>query len=516
MLENRAVRVRFAPSPTGPLHIGGVRTALYNYLFAKKHGGTFILRIEDTDQTRYVQGAETYILEALNWLGMQPEESVAIGGDYGPYRQSERKDLYRAHVEQLIAKGKAYYAFDTSEELEAMREREQANGKHSPKYDASIRMTMKNSLTLNEAEVKAYLDAGDNITVRMLIPADEVIRFSDEIRGSVSFDTSELDDKVILKADGLPTYHLANIVDDYHMKISHVIRGEEWLSSTAHHVLLYRGFGWEDVMPVFAHLPLILRPSGKGKLSKRDGAKFGFPVFPLDWHDDKEDELYSGFREQGYLPAAVINFLAFLGWNPGTEQEIFSIEELAESFNILQINKSGAQFNIDKANWYNQQYIIKADTDYLYSLLKEDLGIGHDANFVKGVIEMLKPRVERLVEFKEQSTYFFTAPTLFVEKILKKKFKIDNSSHFEAIAILLESQDLSDSSITEELVKGYIQGNELGFGAILPVLRTFITGSMEGPDLMEMMTLFGGTESAQRIRTGLAYAIKLKTNGQNT
>ncbi len=516
MSKNREVRVRFAPSPTGPLHIGGVRTALYNYLFAKKHGGTFILRIEDTDQTRYVQGAEAYIVEAFNWLGMRPEESVDVGGEYGPYRQSERRDIYRTHVEQLIANGNAYYAFDTTEELEEMRKREQANGKHSPKYDASIRMTMKNSLTLSEKEVEEFLKAGDNITVRMRIPSDELIRFSDEIRGDVSFHSSELDDKVLLKADGLPTYHFANVVDDYNMKISHVIRGEEWLSSTAHHVLLYRGFGWEESMPAFAHLPLILKPSGKGKLSKRDGAKFGFPVFPLDWQDEKEGELYTGFREQGYLPEAVLNFLAFLGWNPGTEQEIFSLKELSESFKISQINKSGAQFNIDKAKWYNQQYIINADTDHLYSLLKDELGVGHAPEFVKIVIEMLKPRVERLPEFKEQSIYFFDAPTEYEGKILKKKFKLDNARHFEALAALLEHQEIKDPTVMETTVKSYIQENELGFGAILPVLRVLITGTMQGPDLMETMTLFGGAESAQRIRSGLAYAVKLKSDGQES
>jgi len=516
MSENREVRVRFAPSPTGPLHIGGVRTALYNYLFAKNQGGTFLLRIEDTDQTRYVPGAEAYILEALNWLGIQPEESVEVGGNYGPYRQSERRELYKSHVEQLIENGKAYYAFDSPEDLEEMREREQANGKHSPKYDASIRMTMKNSLTLSDAEVQEYLKAGDNVTVRMLIPSDEIIRFSDKIRGEVAFNVEELDDKVILKADGLPTYHLANIVDDYHMKISHVIRGEEWLSSTAHHVLLYRAFGWEDAMPIFAHLPLILKPTGKGKLSKRDGAKFGFPVFPLDWHDTKEDELYVGFREQGYLPSAVLNFLAFLGWNPGTEQEIFSLDELSSSFQISQINKSGAQFNIDKAKWYNQQYIINADTDALYEMLKSDLGSGQSPEFVKSVIDMLKPRVERLIEFKEQSSYFFEAPTEYLDKMLKKKFKIDNSSHFEALASIVEEGEVSDATAMESLIKGYITDNELGFGAILPVLRIFITGSMQGPDLMEMMTLFGGGESAQRIRSGLIYAIKLKSDGQES
>lgn len=514
MSAQKPVRVRFAPSPTGPLHIGGVRTALYNYLYAKQQGGTFVLRIEDTDQARYVEGAEEYIVKALNWLGIEPEESVARPGAYGPYRQSERKEIYKEHVLRLIDSGKAYYAFDSADDLEAMRERENAKGIHSPKYDDSVRMSMKNSLALSPEETTTYLEKGENVIVRMLIPTDERITFVDQIRGEVSFNSSELDDKVILKGDGLPTYHLANIVDDYSMRITHVIRGEEWLSSTAHHVLLYRAFGWEEQMPEFAHLPLILKPSGKGKLSKRDGAKFGFPVFPLDWHDKTENELYSGFREQGYLPEAVINFLAFLGWNPGTEQEIFSLDQLVESFSIIQINKSGAQFNIEKAKWYNQQYIMAADTVELYNLLKDELGVGHSQEFVMSVIDMLKPRTERLIEFKKQASFFFEAPSEYDDKVLKKKFKLENETHFAAITEVVAAMMNPSAQEVEAAIKGYITDNELGFGAILPALRIFITGSTQGPDMMEMLALFGPEESASRLRKGLVYAVKLKTDGQ--
>ncbi len=510
--DKRPVRVRFAPSPTGPLHIGGVRTALYNYLYARQKDGIFILRIEDTDQTRYVNGAEDYILQSLEWLGLQPDESVSTPGDFGPYRQSERKDLYRAYVQKLIASGHAYYAFDSTQDLEAMRAREMAKGQHSPKYDASVRMTMKNSLTLSQAETKALIAAGNNVTVRMKIPRDVQISFTDEIRGRVTFDSNELDDKVILKADGLPTYHLANIVDDYHMQITHVIRGEEWLSSTGHHVLLYRAFGWEKVMPVFAHLPLILKPSGKGKLSKRDGAKFGFPVFPLNWMDEKEGQLYTGFREQGFLPQAVLNFLAFLGWNPGTEQEIFSMDELIEAFSISQINKSGAQFNIDKARWYNQQYIIASSPDDLYEMLKEDLGQGYEPDYVKRVIHMLQPRVETMMDFKEQSMFFFQAPAKYDDKTLKKKYKVANADHIRQIATNLLDVDTQDIEAIDTCIKGYMATHELGFGAIFPLLRIFITGSTRGPDLMETIQLLGVQEVYDRLNTGLSYVQNLNEN----
>ncbi|RME93486.1 MAG: glutamate--tRNA ligase, partial [Bacteroidetes bacterium] len=351
-----SVRVRFAPSPTGALHIGGVRTALYNYLLAKKLGGTFILRIEDTDQTRYVPGAEAYILEALDWLGLTPDEGPGFGGAYGPYRQSERQAQYLKYAQELVASGRAYYAFDTPEELEAQRELAKAAGKHSFKYDAQSRGQLRNSLSLPKAEVEALLADGVPYTIRLLVEPGQTVVIEDLVRGSVSFQTDELDDKVLLKADGMPTYHLANIVDDHLMKISHVIRGEEWLPSTAHHVLLYRAFGWEDTMPAFAHLPLILKPTGKGKLSKRDGLKLGIPVFPLAWKGDTPEDSFMGFREFGFDPAAVLNFLALLGWNPGTDQEIFSLDELIAAFSIEKIGKAGARFDFDKAKWFNQQY----------------------------------------------------------------------------------------------------------------------------------------------------------------
>lgn len=507
MQGDKKVRVRFAPSPTGPLHIGGVRTALYNYLLAKKMNGTFILRIEDTDQKRYVPGAEEYILESLEWLGLSPEESVKAGGDYGPYRQSERKDIYKKHVDQLIKSGHAYYAFDSAEDLEAMRESEKANGVHTPKYDHTVRMKMKNSLTLSERETNEYLQKGENVTVRLKIPTDEVITFSDIIRGSVSFNSNELDDKVILKADGLPTYHMANVVDDRLMEISHVIRGEEWLSSTAHHVILYRSFGWEDDQPIFAHLPLILKPSGKGKLSKRDGAKFGFPVFPLEWHDKKEDEVFAGFREMGFMPEALNNFLAFLGWNPGTDQELFSIEALCEAFSMTQINKSGAQFNFEKVQWFNQQYINATPACELYHLIKDDFPTDANETFVTQVIEQLKPRVTYLSDFARDSNYFFNAPTTFDEKGIRKKFKIENKEHFEKIAQLIISSDNEVETI-QGAVKGYVTDNELKFGAILPVLRIFMTGSMAGPDLFEMIHLIGQENSSTRILNGLASVSK--------
>lgn len=511
MTSDKNIRVRFAPSPTGPLHIGGVRTAYYNYLFARKMGGTFILRIEDTDQTRYVPGAEDYIINALEWLGMSPDESVTKGGAHGPYRQSERRDLYKTHVDQLIESENAYYAFDSAEDLEEMRIREKEAGNHTPKYDQRIRMTMKNSLTLSKEEVEALLEIGENITVRMKVPENEVISFNDVIRGDVSFNSSELDDKVILKADGLPTYHLANVVDDRTMEISHVIRGEEWLSSTAHHVLLYRSFGWEDEKPVFAHLPLILKPSGKGKLSKRDGAKFGFPVFPMDWFDEKENVTFDGFKERGFMPEALLNFLVLLGWNPGTDQEIFDTEEVTGLFGLDHIHKSGAQFNYEKAQWFNQQYINKSDAADLYHLVKDDFeNIDHE--YVEKVIEQLKPRVTYLSDFIKSSGFFFNAPAAYDEAAIRKKYKLENEDHFREIgeAILNSGQE---SESIQQAVKGYITDNELKFGAILPALRIFITGSMSGPDLFEMISLIGKSECVDRINNGMASARQIIENG---
>ncbi len=499
----REIRVRFAPSPTGPLHIGGVRTALYNYCFARKHQGTFILRIEDTDHKRYVDKAEEYIINSLNWLGLSPDESVVNPGEYGPYRQSDRRDLYKEHVQKLIAAGHAYYAFDTSEDLEKMRADGQAKGIHSPKYDSSVRHTMKNSLTLSETKVEELLANGDNVTVRMKVPMDETIQFTDDIRGVVKFNSNELDDKVIMKADGLPTYHLANIVDDHLMEISHVIRGEEWLSSTAHHVLLYRSFGWEDSMPTFAHLPLILKPSGKGKLSKRDGAKFGFPVFPLEWFDAKDDQTYLGFKENGFLPEAVLNFLALLGWNPGTDEELFSLEQLCSQFSLPKINKSGAQFNYEKAKWFNQHYIKEKRPSEIISLLTDKFPVDQPKGKIEKIIEMLQPRVEVLSDFISQSSYFWSAPDSFDRKPLKKKFKSENASAFEALITELSSIETFEADTLSNLIKGYITNNELSFGAILPVLRIWITGSMAGPDLFEMMSVLGKGDTIKRLEYGL-------------
>ncbi len=499
------VRVRFAPSPTGPLHIGGVRTALYNYLFARQHGGTFILRIEDTDQTRYVPGAEQYIIDALRWVGLNFDESVEEGGAYGPYRQSERRDIYHSHVSQLVASGHAYYAFDTPEELEQMRERLTAQGIHSPKYDQSVRMTMRNSLTLSEEATKELLSKGENITVRMKIPTDETIHFEDQIRGSIQFETSELDDRVILKADGLPTYHLANIIDDRLMKITHVIRGEEWLSSTAHHVLLYRFFGWEAEMPSFAHLPLILKPTGQGKLSKRDGAKFGFPVFPIHWED--EEESFEGFRETGFLAAAVINFLALLGWNPGTDRELFSLEELCEAFDVRQINKSGAQFNYDKAKWFNQQYILQSSTEELLALTKDSFPL-QDEGYIRKVIELFRPRVVFVNELVKKAHFLFVRPAVYDDATLTKKLKAENLMHIRCIADQLTNLEWQLEVITTN-VKSYISENGLKFGDIMPVLRILVTGTMEGPDLMEMIELLGAKESEERLIIGLEHARNL-------
>lgn len=506
---SKEVRVRFAPSPTGPLHIGGVRTALYNYLVARKNNGLFLLRIEDTDEMRYVEGAEAYILETLEWLGLTPDEGPAQGGDYGPYRQSERKHIYQDYVNRLIESGKAYYAFDSADELERMRERLKADGIHTPKYDHSLRGTMKNSLTLSKDEVKEFLNRGEDVVVRLLVPKGDEVSFTDVVRGEVTFDTKELDDKVLLKADGMPTYHLANVVDDYLMKISHVIRGEEWLSSTGHHVLLYRAFGWEESMPMFAHLPLILKPTGKGKLSKRDGAKFGFPVFPLDWMDEKENELFAGFRELGFLPEAVINFLAFLGWNPGTDEEMFSLEELTQRFDSSKIIKSGAKFNFDKARWYNQQYIIATPSDSLAKMIKEDIehhkGETVAIDYLTGVCDLMKERVMTLNEFWSEGQYFFNEDFEYDQKMLSKKYKTDNSHHFDQIIEGLNNLSEWSATSIESFIKGYITNNELSFGAILPILRIGVSGVMKGPDLFGMMELFGRSRTIDRLTRVLNY-----------
>jgi glutamyl-tRNA synthetase len=496
------VRVRFAPSPTGPLHIGGVRTALYNYLFAKKNKGVFILRIEDTDQVRYVPGAEQYIRESLHWLGLDIDEGPEMGGEYGPYRQSERREIYAKYARQLVESGHAYYAFDTPEELEKMRENEMKKGVQAPKYDHTVRNRMKNSISLSASEAKHLMDSDIPRVIRLKSPGGEKIKFNDLIRGEVSFDSDELDDKVMLKADGMPTYHLANIVDDHLMKISHVIRGEEWLSSTAHHVLLYRYLGWEDTMPQFTHLPLILKPSGKGKLSKRDGAEFGFPVFPLNWTDEDGKDNFAGFREFGFLPEATLNFLAFLGWNPGTEQEIFDMPDLIESFSIEKIVKAGAKFNIDKAKWYNQQYILKKTDSELAELVRpfiEDAGFYPDDVYLEKVCRLMKPRIELLSDFPLKTNFFFTNEFPYDEKTISKKWKGDNIGKLKLLSSELRLIDEFTKESTEKTIKSFIEKESLSFGNVFPLLRIAITGTLQGPELFETMEIIGKNAVMRRL-----------------
>lgn len=503
MTQKSNVRVRFAPSPTGPLHIGGVRTALYNYLFAKKNGGTFILRIEDTDQKRYVAGAEEYIQEALNWLGIEVEEGPAQGGEFGPYRQSERSDLYKKYAQQLVDDGNAYYAFDTPEELDAWRTKLKAEGIHSPRYDHASRLSMSNSLSLSKEEVAQKLSAGESYVIRFKIDAGSTVKFTDLIRGEVEFQTAELDDKVMMKADGLPTYHLANIVDDHFMEISHVIRGEEWLPSTALHTLLYQAFNWEGTKPQFAHLPLINNPDGKGKLSKRHGKKFGFPVFPIDWNAENEEDSFPGFREVGFDPAAVINFLALLGWNPGTEQELFSLEELAEAFSIERINKSGARFDYDKAKWFNQQYITSQTDSALATKVKEILkgkDIELDEKKIALWAQLLKDRVEVYPEFYTKGASFIKIES-YDYKTFRKKYKAENSAHFQAIADQLENLEEWNTEHISKSVKSYMEKEALSFGAIFPILRIALSGSTKGPDLFGMMELLGKADVLNRLES---------------
>ncbi|OWW26793.1 glutamate--tRNA ligase [Zobellia sp. OII3] len=497
---SQRVRVRFAPSPTGPLHIGGVRTALFNYLFAKKHGGDFILRIEDTDQNRYVEGAEQYIIDALNWCGLAFDEGPGLQGDHGPYRQSERKHLYKEYAETLIAKGKAYYAFDTSESLDAHRKGHEAEGKTFI-YNWHNRLKLDNSLSLSPEEVKNRLESGEDYVVRFLTPPDEKLHLKDLIRGTIEIDTNILDDKVLFKSDGMPTYHLANIVDDHLMEITHVIRGEEWLPSLALHQQLYDAFGWKA--PEFAHLPLIMKPVGKGKLSKRDGEKLGFPVFPLSW---KESE---GYKEAGYFPEAVVNFLALLGWNPGTEQEIFSLQELIDTFSIERVNKSGARFDPDKTKWYNQQYLqSKDDTELaaLYAEILKSKSVAVDdkpKDYIEKVVGLIKERAVFVSDFWDLSDYFFEAPTSYNEKAAKKQWKADTPDILNRLVSVLESIEDFSSAHVETTVKAWIGEEELSFGKVMPPLRLVIVGDMKGPHLFDIMAMIGKTDSIARIQKAM-------------
>lgn len=501
-----AVRVRFAPSPTGALHIGGLRTALYNYLFARQQGGTFVLRIEDTDRKRYVAGAEQYIRQSLEWAGISPDEGPEIGGIYGPYRQSERRELYQKYTRQLLDSGRAYRAFDTEEELDARREAEKDRGNHNFRYDASTRGVMRNSISLDKEETERLLAAETPYVVRLCVEPGEVVHVKDVVRGDVAFRSEEVDDKVLMKADGLPTYHLANVVDDHLMEISHVIRGEEWLPSTALHVLLYRAFGWGKSMPQFAHLPLLLKPNGKGKLSKRDGQALGFPVFPLDWQPEGEEKL-DGFREAGFLPQATINFLAFLGWNPGTEQEIFSLEALTEAFDLDRINKAGAQYDFDKAKWYNQQYLIATPTEELAPLVREvfaENGYNLTDERAIQIAELLKERVHTLSEFFTQGRYFVERVGITDEKTARKKWKPEQRPAFEQLRKNLSMVTDWKAPAIKAATLAFMESHGLGFGAVLPVLRLAVSGTTNGPDAFAILEAVGQEETIARLGEGFS------------
>jgi glutamyl-tRNA synthetase len=498
-----SVRVRFAPSPTGALHIGGIRTALYNYLLAKKQGGTFILRIEDTDQNRYVPGAEDYFIEALKWCGIAPTEGIGFGdGPYAPYRQSERMHIYKAYAAKLIETGHAYYAFDTPEELEAMRER--LKDKDNQSYSIGSRGSMKNSLTLTAEEVNQLIANGTPHVIRFKMLENQVVKLNDIIRGDVSFNTNELDDKVLMKADGMPTYHLANIVDDYLMKITHVIRGEEWLPSAGHHVLIYKAFGWANEMPQFAHLPLILKPDGKGKLSKRDGKKFGFPVFPLPWQGATAEDSFEGFKSMGFDPQAVINFLALLGWNDGTEQEIFSMDELVEKFSLDRINKAGARFDYEKAKWFNQQYMMHTPDAVLAAQLyplSKNKGYNVSEAFLTRFAGIMKERVLFFNEFLEKGYYFFEDIKTYDNDNIKKRWKPENRSKFEDLSKTISTLDFNDPLSMEHAVKEWINANGLKMGDVLPMLRIALAGTMQGPAVFDMASLLGEKEVTKRLAT---------------
>ena len=506
-----SIRVRFAPSPTGALHIGGIRTALYNYLLAKKHGGTFILRIEDTDQGRFVAGAEQYIIDALKWLGIAPTEGVGFGdGPHAPYRQSDRKNLYNKYAQQLIESGAAYYAFDTPTELEAMRATLEAEKAANTSYSSATRtrpdLNLQNSLTLPAATVEHYLAEGKPSVIRLKIAANETITVNDLIKGDFSLETNALDDKVLMKADGMPTYHLANIIDDYDMKISHVIRGEEWLSSLGHHVLLYRAFGWESVMPQFAHLPLILRPDGKGKLSKRDGQKFGFPVFPLDWHGEKET--FEGFKGVGFDPRAVVNFLALLGWGTGSNEEFYTLEELVDKFSIEKISQSGARFNYDKAKWFNQEYIKKTPNETLAAQLHPlSIARGYAVSeaFLAQFAGLMKERVTFLNDFLETGYYFFEDIKTYDMANVTKRWKPENRSKFDDLTQFIAALDFVDPLSMEHATKEWINENGLKMGEVLPILRIAFAGTMQGPAIFDMAVLLGKTEILRRLER--AYAV---------
>ena len=498
-MTERRVRVRFAPSPTGPLHIGGVRTALFNYLFARQHGGDFVFRIEDTDSHRFVPGAEEYIIESFKWLGIKFDEGVSFGGDHGPYRQSERRDIYKKYVDQLLADGKAYYAFDTPEELDAKRAEIQ-----NFQYDARTRMQMRNSLSLPEAEWRQMIADGEQYVVRFLITPGIEVHVNDMIRGDVVIKSDILDDKVLYKsADELPTYHLANIVDDHLMEISHVIRGEEWLPSAPLHVLLYRAFCWEDTMPRFAHLPLLLKPEGKGKLSKRDGDRLGFPVFPLEWHDPKTGEVSSGYRESGYFPEAVVNFLALLGWNPGTEQELFSLEELVEAFDISKCSKSGAKFDYQKGIWFNHEYILRKSNEEiadLFAPIVVNNGVDESMERIRTVVSLMKDRVSFVRELWDLCSFFFLPPTEYDEKTVRKRWKEYSAQQMTELAEVLEGIDDFSIEGQEPVVMKWVEDKGYKLGDIMNAFRLALVGIGKGPGMFDISAFLGKEETLRRLR----------------
>ncbi len=502
----RKVRVRFAPSPTGPLHMGGVRTALFNYLFARKHGGDFLLRIEDTDQNRFVPGAEEYIIESLKWCGLVPDEGVGFGGDFGPYRQSERKPMYKKYADSLIENGFAYYAFDTADELDEFRKDAEAK-KEVFSYDLHTRNNLKNSLTLSAEEVQARLNNGEHFVIRFKMPENREIVEEDLIRGRVSFNTNQLDDKVLFKSDGMPTYHLANVVDDHLMQITHVIRGEEWLPSMPLHILLYESLGIAETRPRFSHLPLILKPEGKGKLSKRDGDKMGFPVFPLLWKDPETGEFSRGYREDGYFPEAFINMLALLGWNSGTEQEFFSMDELIESFDLSRVVKSGARFDPEKAKWFNRHYLQQksaAELAELFLPVLAEKGINPNSQLLERIVGMIKERCEFVKDIWAQAHFFFQAPESYDEKTVKSKWKPDTAEKLGTISELFETITEWKAEVIKETFSAFMTSKEWGFGAVMVPIRLALVGGSSGPDLFEICEMIGKAETMERIKTAIS------------
>ena len=499
-----SVRVRFAPSPTGPLHIGGVRTALYNYLFAKQAGGQFVLRIEDTDQKRFVAGAEEYIQESLAWCGIVPDESPSLPGAFGPYRQSERKELYKPYIDQLLKDGRAYYAFDTAEELEAVRERAKKAGSVNWQYNSVTRQSMRNSLSLSSSEVDRLLSEGVEYTIRIKIERDQEVRLHDLVRGWVTVNSSNLDDKVLFKSDGIPTYHFANVVDDHLMKITHVIRGEEWLPSAPLHVLLYDALGWSEEQPKFAHLPLLLRPEGNGKLSKRDGDRLGFPVFPIDWKP-KDGEGAKGFREMGFYPDAFVNMLAFLGWNPATEQEVFSLDELISSFDLEKVGKSGARFDFTKAMWFNQQYLRKRSPteltqDVVSELKKRNWSAPEQ---ITSICTLMTERASFPKDILDEGSFFFQKELSFNEKAVRKKWKEDSAQHIVDFAALLNELSSFDPESIEQAFHSVLTDRELSFGQLGPAVRIALTGGLSGPSVFEICALLGKEACLARLNSSI-------------